>query len=149
MDRFRSWNGLRLERIALVALVACGPIIGCGPGRGEVSGTVRYNGKPLPSGTIQFLGSDGVPCAGTIHSDGTFSVQVPAGEAKVIVSCLDEAKLKQYSGALMAAKGRGIPPSQPGKLSLIPLRYADWTNSGLTVVVTSGKTEQDFNLISH
>jgi hypothetical protein len=35
-----------------------------------------------------------------------------------------------------------------GTFSLIPLRYADWNASGLTVLVKAGKTMQDFALIS-
>jgi hypothetical protein len=132
------------------ALLCCVLLTGCGSGRGEVSGTVTCDGKPLPFGTIQFLGADGIPYAGTIGPDGTFSVQVPVGQAKVIVSCLDEAQQKQIASQLMAARGRTAPPRPiSGKLSLIPLRYAGWETSGLTIPVVSGANQQDFNLTSN
>src|SRR5260370_22275891 len=109
MNRFRWWIGLRSVRMALLAVLLGASISGCGWGRGEVSGTVRYNGRPLPFGTIQFLGPDGVPCSGKIQPDGTFSVEVPAGEAKVIVSCVDEARLKRFTARPAGGPGRLAP----------------------------------------
>src|SRR5262245_48576180 len=70
---------------ALLALAS-----GCGVGRGDVSGKVTYQGKPLVWGTVQFEGSDGMLKQGNINSDGTYSVQgVAAGEAKVAVSSIN------------------------------------------------------------
>jgi hypothetical protein len=136
-------------RAALPILLLCAALTGCGRGVGEVSGTVRCNGRPLPFGTIQFLGTDGLPRAGAIGPDGSYSVQVPVGTAKVIVSCVDEARMKRVSSQLAAGRGRSAPaPAPSGQLSLIPQRYADWDASGLTVVVESGKTERDFDLSS-
>jgi hypothetical protein len=147
MNRFPSTNRLRPGRAALLA-VLLGALTGCGSGQGEVSGTVRCNGKLLPFGTIHFLGCDGIPRAGQIQPDGTFCVGVPAGEAKVIVSCLDEGRMNAF-GRSTAGRGRSAPPILSGQsFSLIPLRYADWNASGLTVVVKRGKTRQDFALTS-
>ena len=148
MDRFRSL-ARRGVAGALLAVVVCASVTGCGSGRGEVSGVVRCNGKPLPFGTIQSLGADGVPHAATIQPDGTFSVQVPAGEAKVIISCLDESRMKRVAARSAASSGRAAPLRWTrGGLSLIPRRYADWNTSGLTVLVESGKTVRDFALTS-
>jgi hypothetical protein len=107
MKRFRSLLRLRQGQAVLTALLLCALGTGCGSGQGEVSGTVRYRGKPLPFGTIQFLGQDGIPYAGRIQPDGTFSVRVPTGEAKVIVSCVDEARMNRFQAASMADRGRG------------------------------------------
>ena len=145
MTPFRSLNRLRPAQAGLLALLCA--ITGCGSGVAEVSGTVRYDGKPLAAGTIQFLGQDGIPRAGKIQPDGTFSVGVPAGEAKVIVSCVDEDRLSRSAAKLVGRGGRAAPPpSSYGSFSLIPGRYADWNASGLTVVVRPGKTVQDFAL---
>ena len=150
MSCFRSLNLLRPRRDALVALLLGASLAGCGPGQGEVSGVVRVNGRPLPFGTIQFLGADGVPRAGKIQPDGTFSVGVPAGEAKVIVSCVDEARLNRLTAQLASKQGRAAPPPPAAEnFSLIPQRYADWNASGLTVLVQPGKTVQDFALTSN
>jgi hypothetical protein len=103
MDRFRSLSRLR-RGLALLTLLL-GALTGCGSGQGEVSGTVRYNGKPLSFGTIQLLGQDGIPRAGKIQPDGTFSVRVPAGPAKVIVSCVDDARMNHF-GSQLAGRDR-------------------------------------------
>jgi hypothetical protein len=130
---------------ALMALL----VAGCGSSRIEVSGTVRLNGKPLSHGTIQFLGEDGVPCSAEIGQDGTYSLEMPTGQAKVIVSCVDEVKLKQVTTQMAATHGRSAPPaSSASKLSLIPQRYADWSSSGLTVLVQGDRTVKDFSLTS-
>ena len=148
MNRFRSLKRLRPWRAALPAVLLCAAA-GCGPGQGEISGVVRYNGEPLPSGTIQFLGPDGIPPAAKIRPDGTYSVQAPAGDAKVVVSCVDEARLNSFLGGLAAGHGRAAPPTPAaGDFSRIPQRYADWNASGLTARVRSGKITQDFDLTS-
>jgi hypothetical protein len=151
MNRFCSLIYRLPTRATLLTLLVGVSLTGCGAGRGEVSGVVRYNGKPLPHGTIQFLGEDGIPYAGKIQPDGTFSVELPAGEAKVIVSCVDEARLTRFTSQMAASNhGRGTPPTvSSSNFSLIPQRYADWDASGLTVHVQRGKTEQDFDLSSN
>jgi hypothetical protein len=147
MKFWRSLNPLTSGRAALLALLLCVPAVGCGAGTGEVSGTVRYNGKPLPSGTIQFLGADGIPCAARIQPDGTYSVQLPPGPTRVIVSCVDEARLNRAVNKSAARNGRMANTAAPdGNFSLIPQRYSDWDASGLTVQVQPGPTTQDFNL---
>src|SRR5262245_21192430 len=129
MARFPSLNRLRLGRVGLLALLL--GTAGCGSGQGVVSGTIRYNGKPLPFGTIQFLGPDGIPRAGQIHSDGTFSVSVPAGPARVIVSCVAQPRPNQLTGPLAGRSGRAAAATlTSGTFALIPQRYADWNASG-------------------
>jgi hypothetical protein len=100
----------------------------------------------LPFGTIQFLGPDGIPCAGSIQPDGTFSVRVPVGEAKVIVSCVDESRMNHLTRP-SSSQARAVAPSRSlTHLSLIPQRYADWDTSGLAVRVEGGRNTQDFAL---
>jgi hypothetical protein len=131
-----------------LALLLGALLTGCGSGQEEVSGTVRYKGKPLPFGTIQFLGSDGVLRAGAIQPDGTFAVQVPVGEAKVIISCLKDTGPNRPRGASASRDGRAAPPpSSSANVSLIPRRYTDWDASGLTVLVGDGQTVRDFDLV--
>jgi hypothetical protein len=151
MNRVRSSDRPRPGRAALLALLLGASIAGCGTGTGEVRGTVRYNGKPLPFGTIQFLGADGIPHAAPIGPDGTFLLRVPAGAARVIVSCVDEARLNHFAGQLAAGRGGRVAPPRPpsGGFSLIPPRYADWNASGLTARVERGQTVQDFALVSN
>jgi hypothetical protein len=129
------------------ALLLIAPISGCGPSQSQVTGTVRYKGKPLPSGTIQFLASDGLTYPGTIQADGSFAVRVPAGEAKVLIRCVDEERLSRFTARLAGKSGRiAAPAVAAGNFSLIPQRYADWSTSRLAVRVMRGKTTQDFDL---
>jgi hypothetical protein len=146
MNRIRFPH--RPWRTVLPALLLTVTMIGCGSRRAEVSGMVRYNGKPLPAGTIQFLGSDGLAYPAQIQPDGTFSVRVPAGEAKVIIRCVDEDRLSRITAQMAGNRGRVSAPSGLAirNLSLIPQRYADWSTSRLTVLVERGKTTQDFDL---
>jgi hypothetical protein len=150
MKRVRFLDHLRPRRAVLPTLLLCGSIAGCGPGKAEVTGVVRYDGKPLTHGTILFLGSDGVPCSGNIGPDGTYSVQVPIGEAQVIVNCVDEERLNRTISQAVGNRGRAAPPTPSNeKFSLIPQRYSDWNASGLTVRVERSKTVKDFELTSH
>jgi hypothetical protein len=147
MHRVRSLTRRHPARAALLAVLLA-TLTGCGSGLGEVSGTVRYNGKPLPFGTIQFLGQDGIPYAGQIQPGGTFTALVPVGEAKVIVSCIDEARLSRRNGQASHSGRAAALPLSPGNISLLPARYADGNASRLTVVVKPGKTTQYFALTS-
>jgi hypothetical protein len=139
------------RRLVLAALLLPTCLVGCGPGRGEVRGTVYIDGQPLASGTIQFLGIDGIPHAAAIRSDGTFAVEVPRGNAKVIVSCMNEVRMQKLSSDLAAARGgRSAPPdSVPEDLTRIPMRYAQWDTAGLTMRVASRKNYQDFYLTTN
>jgi hypothetical protein len=144
MARYSPFGG-RNAGLGLVGLILCGALTGCGWRRAEVRGTVRYNGRPVTAGTIQFLGRNGVPCAGTIGPDGTYAVRVPPGPAKVIVSrpaSVPGGRLEGQSG------GRIAPPASAdtAEASGLPQRYADWGASGLTVQVKPRTTAQDFDL---
>jgi hypothetical protein len=58
--------------------------------------------------------------------------------------------MSRFTRQRAGGHGRATPPTLPdGGFSLIPRRYADWTASGLTVLVTDGKTVQDFDLASN
>jgi hypothetical protein len=138
-------------RSSALALLLCGLAAGCDSGPGEVSGTVRYQGKPLPAGTIQFLAADGVPYAAAIQPDGTYTVRLPAGPAKVLVRCVDEARLSQAVGKAAANRHSrtAAAPVAVANVSRIPQRYADWDASGLKLVVQAGENVQDFNLTAN
>ena len=62
-------------------------ISGCGSGSTNVSGKVKYQGKPVVFGSVVIVGSDGLPRSGAIQPDGSFRVNgVSPGAAKVAVS---------------------------------------------------------------
>jgi hypothetical protein len=114
----------------------------------DVTGTVRYKGKALGGGTLPFLGSDGAAYPAKIDPDGTYHARVGVGEAKVLVSCVDEGRmvehLRKLSDFTRGAKAGAAPGSR--SFSLIPERYAAWSTSGLTVTIQTGKNSLDFDL---
>src|SRR5438445_2970970 len=63
-------------------------LAGCGDNSmAEVKGTVKFDGKPLEKGSIQFVPADGKsqPGAGDIK-DGHYAAKAPVGACKVIIT---------------------------------------------------------------
>jgi hypothetical protein len=109
------------------ALALCG----CG-GSGDVSGTVKYQGKPLPTGTIMFYGDPTGVWRSEIK-EGQYSIEnVPTGTVKITVILPAPITMK------------GLPA--PAKVPPIPGKYADPGQSGLTYQVHSGQQTHDVEL---
>jgi hypothetical protein len=73
--RVNRWCG----GISLVAAVVL--VVGCGPSepkRYGVSGTVKYKGKPIKTGTINFRADDGASGGGPIV-DGKYDIPAAGG----------------------------------------------------------------------
>jgi len=150
--------------------------LGCGGGKGTVSGKVTLGGQPLPAGTIGFHPSKGTAIAGEIK-DGQYSVSgVPAGEVKVTVetaSIKDEADNLNKNYQLFSKSRSQIPPGVQmppeakkhldedkqkaadmaqkakdlnAKYRPIPEKYSKAESSGLTVQVNSGSNTFDVPL---
>lgn len=116
--------------VLLLGLVSAG----CG-GKGEVSGKVTYQDKPVVYGSVMIIASDKKPYYGQIGEDGTYTVSgVPAGEAKVVVSSPDP---RQAAG-----KG-GSPSVDPKKWFAIPGQYGDPDKTPLKLTVNSGANKFD------
>jgi hypothetical protein len=140
-------------RVACLARV-CRPLLpaaalalaaGCG-GRGDVSGKVTYQGKPLVWGTVQFEGSDGMLKQGNINSDGTYAVPgVATGEAKVAVSSINP---KSADFQPRVVEGRPPPPPRPEVQGWFPIpeKYDTPHKSGLVYPIKSGANAIDIDL---
>jgi len=63
-------------------------LVGCGGGsHGDVSGSVKIDGKPLPAGDIIFESTDGsAPVAHGKIKDGQYSLKTTSGAKKVRIS---------------------------------------------------------------
>ena len=112
------------KTIALCTLLCCFLFAtGCGPPKGKVSGKVTFEGKPVPSGQVMFMGPDGVPHMGEIQPEGTYEVaNLPYGEAIVTVARL--LGVDEYQDKLRAAREKGRPlPSPP--TTVLPAHYDD------------------------
>jgi hypothetical protein len=117
-----------MKRVAcfLVVLTA---LTGCA-GQGDVSGVVKYQGKPLTAGTISFYDEGRGVWSGAIATDGSYSIKgVPIGKAKIAVT------------TPMAISMPGGPP--PAKSVQIPEKYSDPTKSNLAYQVRGGQQEYD------
>lgn len=131
-----------LRPVGGMALLAVA-IAGCG-GRGDVTGKVTYQGKPLVWGTVQFEGSDNLVKSGNINSDGTFTVRgVATGEAKAAVSSINPASSDfQLRGPQAKAQAR---PEVKGWFK-IPEKYDTPFGSGLTYEIKRGENKIDIDL---
>jgi hypothetical protein len=133
--------------------------VGCGS-KGTITGTVSYQGKPIPAGTIIFSPDSGEPAANGPIADGKYTVdKVPPGPAKVSVS---SSYSEGFTSPMQVAmqKSGGKPPgempegarklmegsAQAQKGIKIPEKYGDAAKSGLTYTVKSGKQTHDIDL---
>ena len=144
------WNYL------CVALVSMS-LAGCGTGGADglvaVTGTVTYEGSPLEDGTVGFAPVDptvGQPANGKI-TNGKFTMLTSAsspgvvpGDYKVRIVSLDLDSVQGLPPGV--APNPNTPPPEPA--SLIPKKYGDPNTSGLTVTVSSGMSELNFELDS-
>jgi hypothetical protein len=138
--RYFGSAGRPVVAAALVALV-----VGCG-GRGDVSGKVTYQGKPLVWGTVQFEGSDGILKQANIKSDGSYSVpSVASGEAKVAVSSINPTS-SDFQPRVV--EGRPAPPPRPQVKGWFPIpeKFAAPHTSGLKYTIKSGANSIDIDL---
>lgn len=142
MTSRRTVSRLLLGLVATAGLLG----IGCGSRPGTISGEVKYNGQPIPSGTITFLSQAGkhqVAAANIVAGKYTVKGLEP-GPAKVTVVTLPPAR-----GGLPPT-GRPIdapsPTTLPGRYMPINKKYANPDQSGLTHDVRPGAQEKNFDL---
>jgi hypothetical protein len=139
----RRWGSVFLLLLPLLAS-------GCSASPGAVSGQVTFNGQGLPLGTITFHCQSGNhDVISALIRDGAYSAPaVCAGANKVTVISTDPARA---GGALpepaavpasdvAAPVGENFAPNYV----VIPERYADPDQSGLSLEVRSGP--QTFNV---
>lgn len=126
--------------LLLVAL--CLVTIGCGGGsdKQSVSGTVTFDGQPVPEGEIIFRPADnkGQSDAGRIN-DGKFSFQSTPGAKKVSITGMRDVPGK------FDDSNPGSPKT-PVRESFIPEKYNSRTE--LTAEVGAGSREFQFDLKS-
>ena len=90
-------------------------IAGCwyegGPQRGEVSGTVKFNGELIPEGAISFFPTDGTkgPEAGAVITNGKFHIS--RAEGPVVGKHTVELKYFGFTGKMIQD-----PTAPPGTL---------------------------------
>lgn len=138
MQRFSCYR-LVFALLALVGLVQAG----CGDNASspvplkKVSGTVTYNGAPLPTGSITFMPVNGTNSAAGEIKDGKYSLAT--------FTPGDGAPVGQYKVAITAWKT--LPEMGQEGDPAIPKKYFDSEQSGLTANVSEEATQtHDFAL---
>jgi hypothetical protein len=138
MSRRAAWLRALTTASALLVLEA-----GCSrnPRVVPVSGTVLYNGKPLPFGIVTFQPDQGQSASGDVQPDGSFRLSsykpndgaVP-GKHSVSVSCYEGHRPGRAGGESL------------GKL-LIPLKYTRFGSSDLTANVNDASGDQPQKIV--
>ncbi len=132
--------------LGLLFALGCKP---AGPPVATVKGKVTLAGKTLPGGFITFQSDSGtVSVVGDINAQGEYQIRthdsagLPPGKYKVAVK--PPAPVRANDEPPLAGEATTyVPPKE----RLIPEKYADLNNSGLTADVTleAGQT-YDFDL---
>ena len=128
---------LRIASCLVLSLALA--MIGCGQQAkwgGTVSGTVEYDGKPVPSGAITFQASNGLAKNAEII-DGKYEVaSPPLGECTITVLTAPDTP----GGAVPKYEPEDMPADgvikKPGKYVPIPERYGRADQSDLRFTVT-------------
>jgi uncharacterized lipoprotein len=116
-------------------------LAGCGRSWGKVSGTVRYQGKPLPKGSITFYDEANQAVTSPIDADGKYTIpKVAVGKVKITVA------LPMFIPMAGDAEGAAKMRAEQRTLPNLPLRYADAEKSGLVREVKAGSQTMDFDL---
>ena len=121
----RRENGFR--HLYFAVLLAPLVMAGCGDGRPSrvpVSGSVTIDGEPLTVGYLRFVPPNDRPSAGTIGSDGRFTL-----------GCFEEgdgAVLGKHQVAVIANKTL----DEVTMKWFAPQKYADYTTSGIEIEIT-------------
>lgn len=130
---------LRLALLPLLVVLIC--LAGCkkGPARASVSGEVKYRGKPLPSGTVTFVGQ--AVESGNIQN-GRYTIErATVGPVKVAVSTPVPASALQTK---QKVPGKTMEAST-AEVVTVPAKYSDPEKSGLTYTVTP-EGNQTYNI---
>jgi hypothetical protein len=139
-------NGLRVRRLALLALVGAG---GCdsranGPETFPVAGTVTFDGQPVAGADVAFLpsrnASDAAPAQATTDEAGRFEVVSLFDQGRTSQAGMRPGKYSiQVTHLKQPPAGAGLSQSPKNTL---PEKYASAASSGLSVeVVPEGKND--------
>ena len=112
---------------------------GCGGRTGEISGTIRFDGRPLSTGYVEFASQTkpGVVVSSLIREDGGYEIaDCPLGPVKIAVKTT-----APHGGHKPAGAKQG-----PGGVPDIPARYASAEKSGLDYIVRPGRQRYDIGL---
>jgi hypothetical protein len=134
-----------IHSIALVTLATAAVVLaGCGSNDKKtavVRGTVTYDGKAVPNGTVSFIPADGRSATGEVQPDGSYILTTYRkgdgailGQHKVVIVAMED-----MSNRLPEARNP-LPPS------IIPVKYTSLATSDLRADVKDQENIIDFKL---
>jgi hypothetical protein len=136
---------MRLARHSLpfLLLIVAITTLGCGPSeatRHPVSGTVKWKGQLIKSGTINFRSEDGKHFATGTIVEGKYDIPaisgLPVGKYAVAIS---------YPDPKVPAPNPDEPPGPAAEArEMLPAKYADGTE--LKAEIKSGSNDVSFDL---
>ncbi len=148
------------------ALLLPALLAGCGRQTGHVSGTVKFQDKPLPGGWLTFRPAD--PKANSVPAligpDGHYEATLPVGDVTIAVDNRElqppergphnplppDIKLPGGIGAPKAAEAAPTSGANAAKLTgkyvPIPEKYYKAETSGLTYTIKKGDETHDIEL---
>ncbi len=157
----RVRKGVFLRRISPSAVMRFVPIAACllitaipcgcgdgGPERAVVSGTVTYQGQPLPKGTIRFLPAkdNKVPMSGAMIVEGKYKADkrggVPIGTHRVVIEAIRPQRRNNMPGGAQANPGGGLVPQE----QYLPAKYNTQSQLRITLEPGTGSVEKNFEL---
>lgn len=145
------WFGGSRIYLIVAVLVASG----CGdPSLSAVSGRVTYNGEPVTTGRISFTSKQGGrTTSGDLQLDGSYRLQysrsqaaLPVGEYEVTVTSKKTTygyTNEEFDAGTVSAAELAKPPKVEW---LVPEKYSNVEESGLTATVEPGSSNFDFDL---
>jgi hypothetical protein len=138
------------------ALAAAAVLTGCSDvPRGRIHGTVKYQGQPIPDGTVIFIAKDNLTHLADLNRDGSYEVSgVALGPVKVsvqqapprVASKGDPTRpgYKEYVHDEKAGREQPLPVKHTGPR--LPADYANAEKSGLKFDLTSADQEWSIDL---
>lgn len=143
------------KKFCVALLPLCTLLLGCGGGNlpptVAVTGTVTLDGKPVEGASVNFLSDAGsITASGKTDASGKFQLKTTVGSQSV-----DGAILGRHQVAVVKTESEGQSISDPKEMmskmaenpaitsdfkvkNIIPTKYSNPTQSGLTAEVTEG-----------
>lgn len=149
-----AWGGTFLAVGVLLSAM------GCGPGSGDLSGKVYYQGKALTGGMLLYQNSaEEFSGSTSIGADGSYKItNVPGGTLQIAVdtssgAVADPTKVPKEGQGYSAPGGMqnpnaaaGAATGPAGPVVQVPAQYASIETSNLSVEVTGGDQQEDIKI---
>ncbi len=120
-------------------------LAGCGPGKGDLTGAVTLDGRPVLHGTVQVLPADKIPRSALI-AEGRYTLRkIPAGPVTIAVNSPDP-RTQRIATRRPADKEKAEAAPAAEQWFAIPERYASFEESGLRFEVRPGENRFDLEL---